>query len=322
MDALVMFKSAEDIYRQTGLFDKIIFHDFLNAPAMKSLKFVFGLRGKYDATLNVYPSNRREYNVVQFLIGAKKRGGIRYLRSDLLQFGFLSNVRITEDDLLHNVQENIRLSEKLLDFSAAGEPDLLLPLTEKDSTRAKNFLAGADIKETDLVIGFHAGSATFKNQTKRRWEPMKFAELAKQLIEKKDAYILIFGGPEETALKTEIPRASGSSRVLIPTTATIIESAAIIKRCNAFVTNDSGMMHIASAVKTPTVAIIGPTNTNYIHPWHTEYETASIFLECSPCFIYSPRPLSCSRNDIKFKCIKDLPVEMVFHKVERLLNRN
>jgi len=183
-------------------------------------------------------------------------------------------------------------------------------------------LDGAGIKETDVIIGFHAGSATFKNQTKRRWEPEKFAELARNLTEKRNFYILIFGGPEETELKEKIRLISKSPKVLIPPSNTIIESAALMKRCSVFVTNDSGMMHLASATKTPTVSIIGPTNTNYIHPWHTEYEIASLYLDCSPCFFYSPKPLTCSRTDIKFKCIKELTVEMVYQKVIRLLKRN
>jgi lipopolysaccharide heptosyltransferase II len=322
MDALVMFKGAQEIYQQSGLFDNIVYHDFLNAPLTKSLALLFRLRKKYDASINVYPANRREYNVIQFLVGANRRGGIKYLRRDLLELGFLNNVTIIENDSLHNVQENIRLTEQVLNFSAKEEPDLVLPLTENDQAYSKNFLNGAGIEETDTAIGFHAGSAVFKNQIKRRWEPEKFAELAGRLTENANTHVLIFGGPEETELKKTIQQASKSSRVLIPTSNTIVESAALLKRCSVFVTNDSGMMHIAASTKTPTVAIIGPTNTNYIHPWHTEYEIASLFLECSPCFIYSPRPLKCFRKDVKFKCVKELTVEMVFQRVIHLLSRN
>lgn len=322
MDALVMFKGARDIYLQSGLFDNIIYHDFLNAPLTTSVGIVSILRKQYDASMNVYPANRKEYNVIQFLVGAKKRGAIKYLRRSFRELGFLNNVIVNENDLLHNVQENIRLSEKILDFAANEEPDLVLPLTENDCEYARKFLNDNGIRETDIVIGFHAGSATFKNQIKRRWEPAKFAALAKILVEKKGAYVLILGGQEETELKKEIKQSSKSPRVLIPPSGTIIESAALMKTCNAFVTNDSGMMHLAAATKTPTVAIIGPTNTNYIHPWHTEYEIASLFLECSPCFIYSPRPLICSRNNVEFKCIKELTVEMVFQKVLHLIGRH
>lgn len=321
LDALVMFKSAGDIYRQSGLFHRVIFHDFLKAPVLSSLKTVFGLRDHYDASITVYPSNRREYNVIQFLIGAKKRAAVKYPRRDPVEFGFLNNKRIPENDLLHNVQENIRLSEELLGFTATEEPDLVFPLTERDCSTAGEFVVKAGIKDGDTVVGFHAGSATFKNQIKRRWDPQKFSQLAERLAKEKDAWILLFGGSDETALKKQIGESSRSPKVLIPPSGTIIESAALMKRCNALVTNDSGMMHVAAALKVPTVAIIGPTNTNYIHPWHNEYEIASLYLDCSPCFYYSPRPLTCSRKDVKFKCVKELGVEMVYDRINHLLER-
>jgi heptosyltransferase-2 len=256
------------------------------------------------------------------MIGANKRAGVKYLRQDLLQLGFLNNSRVNENDLLHNVEENIRLSEKLLGFSSVDTPDLTLPLGEDDRAFAKIYFDKARIDDGAIVIGFHAGSATFKNQINRRWDPQKFAELARLLVKNRNAHVLVFGGPEEKTLITEIAHTSGSKQVLVPPSSTIIESASLMKRCNAFVTNDSGMMHLAAALKLPTVAIIGPTNTNYIHPWHTEYEVASLFLDCSPCFVYSPRPLRCSRNDIKFKCIKELTAETVFQRVIHLLDRS
>jgi heptosyltransferase II len=82
-----------------------------------------------------------------------------------------------------------------------------------------------------------------------------------------------------------------------------------------FVTNDSSQMHIAAALGLKVVAIIGPTNQNYIYPWKTKHKIVSLNLDCSPCFFYSPTPLICSRNDTKFKCIKELFVEMVYQSI-------
>jgi heptosyltransferase-2 len=79
-------------------------------------------------------------------------------------------------------------------------------------------------------------------------------------------------------------------------------------------------MHVASALKLRVVAIIGPTNPNYIHPWKTEHKIVTLNLDCAPCFIYSPRPLICFRKDIKFKCIKELGVELVYKVVAEFLD--
>ncbi len=98
IDALVMVKGAEDIYSSNPNINQVYYFDFLKERKLKSLKFVGGLRNKYDASINVYPSNRKEYNTINFLIGAKQRVGVRYLRRNKQNFGFLNNVTIPEDD--------------------------------------------------------------------------------------------------------------------------------------------------------------------------------------------------------------------------------
>ena len=320
IDALVMFRSAKDMYERNPNFNKVIFFDFLNSSKPQALKFVFQLRKKYDASINVYPSNRKEYNIINFLIGAPKRAGASYLRMNLSEFGFLNNFTIIEDDSVHNVETNIRIIEKLLKKKFEEKPGLIFPLNNDDELFASEFLNLHGIEKDDIVIGFHPGSATLKNHINRRWEPEKFIELGKKLIEQQQAKVLIFGGPEEDELKQSIVKSIDSSNAISVETETLPQSAAIVKRCNVFVTNDSSMMHIASAMKRKVVAIIGPTNTSYIHPWNTEYKIVSLNLDCSPCFFYSPRPLICFRNDVKFKCIKELDVEMVYDTVKNFLN--
>ncbi len=321
IDALVMFKGAQQIYERTGIFDNVIYHDFLNRPKLESLKVVLLLRGKYDSSINIYPSNRKEYNLIQYLIGSKTRAAIRYLRRDTSELGFLNSASIIENDSLHCVEENVALCEKVFGFKAEEIPNLQFPLTEEDFQFADRFLISNEIGNNDLVVGFHAGTATFKNQIKRRWEPEKFAALGKRFSSENGANVLVFGGPDEAELKREIITRAESQNVIGVDTPGLPETAAVMKRCDLFVTNDSSLMHIASAMKRKVVAIIGPTNTNYIHPWHTEYEIASLHLECSPCFVYSPRPLMCFRDDVKFKCIKELDVDKVYEKAISLLLR-
>ena len=158
-----------------------------------------------------------------------------------------------------------------------------------------------------------------KNHINRRWEPEKYADLIVKLINEKNAKVLIFGGPDEEKLKENIISRVNSDSVYNINSSTLVQTAAIIKRSNLFISNDSGLMHIAAAMGRKMVAIIGPTNINYIHPWQTENKIVSLELDCAPCFYYSPKPLTCSRTDIQYKCIKDLSVEKVFDTVESLI---
>lgn len=319
--ALVMFKAVKDFYERNGNINKVYYFDFLTEGFFKSLKFIFSLRGKYDISINVYPSNRKEYNVINFLLGAKQRAAVEYLRKDFSNLGFLNNLRTLESDSVHNVQSNIRLCEKLTARTSKEISSLQFPLTDSDYNFANAFFKEKNIDAQDLVIGFHPGSATLKNQANRRWEPEKFASLGKRLIEKYNAKILLFGGPTEDELKQNIVDQINSPNAFSVVSHNLTESGAVMKRCNVFVTNDSSLMHIASALQLKIVAIIGPTNTNYIYPWKTPHKIVSLNLDCSPCFIYSPRPLICNRNDVKFKCIKELDVERVYAAVLEFMNK-
>jgi len=312
IDALVMFKGTKEIYETNPDFNKVIHFDFLKEGAANSLKFVVGLRNKYDATINVYPSNRKEYNFISFLIGAKKRVGVEYLRMNSQNLGWLNNVTVQENDKTHNAQTNIKLIEKFLNKKFDDEPEMQIDLSSDDKTYADSFLKENKISNKDFIVGFHPGCATLKNHIKRRWEPEKFAEVGKKLIKDKNAKVFLFGGPEEEELKSSIHKMIDSENTYVIKTEKFLQSIAIMKRCDVFVTNDSALMHVASALGLKVVAIIGPTNPNYIHPWKTEHKIVSLNLDCAPCFFYTPKPLTCSRTDVQFKCIKELDVEMVY----------
>ncbi len=319
IDALTMFKGAKEMYERNSNLSEALYFDFLHRSKIESLKYVLSLRNKYDAAINIYPSNRKEYNAINYLIGARKRAGVKYLRMDFENLGFLNNIRIIEDDSRHNVETNIMLVEKLLNTQFSEQPKLEFPLKDEDENYAAGFLNDKGIKEGDIVIGFHPGSATLKNHINRRWEPEKFAALGKRLINEIGANIFIFGGPEEDDLKSSIKKMIGLQSAYEIKTASLPQGLGLIKRCNLFVSNDSSMMHIASSLERKVVAVIGPTNTSYIHPWKTKYKIASLNLECSPCFFYSPKPLLCKRTDLKYKCIKELDVDYVYREVIELL---
>lgn len=321
IDALVMLKGVEDIYSRLEEINKIHYHDYLKSSKSASLFFTLGLRNKYDLSINVYPANRKEYNLISFLVGAKKRAAVKYLRNGGTNFSFLNNVLVNEDDSLHNVQENLHMAELLTGRKGSEKLPLNFPLRIEESSFAEELLKKYSITENDLVIGFHPGCATLKNHIKRRWEPAKFGELGKLLIREQKAKILIFGGPDELELKETVSYKINDNSAYTINTSSLAETAAVMKRCDLFVTNDSSLMHVASSLRLNTIALIGPTNINYIHPWQTNYEIVSLNLSCAPCFHYSPKPLTCSRTDIQFKCIKQLEVNLVYEKAKGFIRK-
>jgi len=278
------------------------------------------MRGKYSHSISVYPSNRKEYNVISLLVGAKHRGGVKYIRSDFSNLGFLNNFRIHESDTQHNAITNIELVKHLFSIDLNEEPPYNFPINDNNKNFAQSFLERKNISPNELIIGMHPGCNTLKNHINRRWAPEKFARLADLLTEKYAAKIILFGGPEEAELRREVKK-SAKSEILESDAKSLPDSAALIKKCNLFITNDSSLMHVSSAMGLPVVAIIGPTNKNYISPWKTEYAIASLELECAPCFFYSPKPLKCKRTDTLYKCVKELSPEGVLKEVSKLLQK-
>lgn len=312
MDALVMYKGTKEIFNSNAHLSKVIYFDFMKEGVLNSLRFILSMRNNYDVTINVYPSNRKEYNIINYLFAAKKRAGVQYLRMNFVNLGWLNNVTVLENDKTHNVQTNIKLIEKLLDKKFEEEPAMQITLSDDEMLFAENFFNDKNILKKDFVVGFHPGCATLKNHIKRRWEPEKFADLGKKLIGEKNAKVLLFGGPEEEELKSSINSMINSQNSFVIKTEKFLQSIAIMKRCNVFITNDSALMHVASALGLKVIAIIGPTNPYYIHPWKTDHKIVTLNLDCSPCFFYTPKPLICSRTDVQFKCIKELNVDMVY----------
>lgn len=320
IDLLCMIKGVKEIYHFNPNINRIIYFNFLKEGIINSLKFISQIRKRYDVTINVYPSNRSEYNIISYLIGAKKRCAVKYLRKGFTNLYFLNNIIITENDSLHNVEENLLLIEKLLGIKELEKKGMEIFFDNDTQTFANDYIKNILSKdEQTKIVGIHAGCATLKNHIKRRWEPEKFAELIKILKNEYKFNILLFGGPDELELNEQINSLANNSAHIVKTE-TLLQTAAIMKHCNFFITNDSALMHIASALQLKTLAIFGPTNTNYVHPWKTQHQIAKLNLDCQPCFYYSPKPLTCNRNDIKFKCIKELRVENVLEEFKKLMN--
>ncbi len=319
IDVIVMYKGSEEILRSTGLADKVVRFDFLKEGPFRSLSFVLSLgRNRYSHAINVYPSNRKEYNIISFLTGAVRRGAVKYIRRDLTNLGFLNNVTVREDDTRHNVETNLLLVRKMFGIESGDKPPLIFNISDDSNAWAVDYLKKINSGKK-YIIGMHPGCSTLKNHIKRRWEPEKFADLAENLSVHHNASVLIFGGPEEDELKNYVKSKTTAPDIRVVNAPSLAKSAALINLCHAFVTNDSSLMHVSAAMGVRTVAIIGPTNTSYIYPWQTEHRIAALNLECAPCFFYSPKPLSCTRTDVQYKCIKELMPEHVFSKLTELL---
>ncbi|MBZ0204591.1 MAG: glycosyltransferase family 9 protein [Ignavibacteria bacterium] len=311
IDMLVMYRQVEDIYRNNPNVNNVYFIDFMKQSKIKSLKEVLVLRkNRYDASINVYPSNRKEYNLVQFMLGAKKRIAIRYNHVSRANLDFLNTTLKKEELNRHNVLENFDLVKTLI--SDAAEEELgpfIVNFSIEDKTNARKHLIDAGLMN-NFLVGFHAGSATLKGHIHKRWAAEKYAELAKVLYNKYDARVILFG--TENDVNSRIHEATKDFSYIPPANG-IMESLALMQRCNFFVSNDTALMHLAAGLKIPQVAIFGYTNYKELYPWQNKHVSVRKELACSPCFYNSPKPVHCIfTGEEEFKCKTTISVQEVF----------
>jgi heptosyltransferase-2 len=312
---LVMFKGSKEILEQNPHIDRVLLWEFLKQGTLRSLKYLLRLRReRFDISIIAYPANRIEYSLVHLLAGARMRCGHRYQHRDWRGLSFLNGHTVREDDRRHNVEENLALV-RLLGAEVQLPTVLELFLTADDRIFARDWLVRHQLDDT-LLVGFHAGTAEFKNQAKRRWAVEKFAALGDRLTDEVGARILIFGGPDEEELKDDILGRMSESAIIVSST-TMRQTAALIERCALFISNDSALMHTAAAMQVPCVVVFGPTNPKWVCPYGTRHHIVRLDLPCSPCFYYSAKPLSCIRGN--FACIKEIEVDQVMAVARRFL---
>ena len=118
------------------------------------------------------------------------------------------------------------------------------------------------------LIAIHPGAGWYS--LARRWPPAYFAQLARMLISQFRATILLVGGPDEVELAEKVRWGIGkyhSAEVhVVAGQTSIAQSAALFARCDLFIGNDSGPLHLATAAGVPAVGIFGLSNWRAFGP--------------------------------------------------------
>ncbi|UCE19134.1 MAG: glycosyltransferase family 9 protein [Gemmatimonadota bacterium] len=317
--ALVMYKSSFDVLDGNPNLDEVILWEFLKEGSVKSLKFMVRLRKeRFDMSIIAFPANRLQYNMVSFLAGAKLRLGHRYKHQNLIHFPFLNHKTILESDELHNVEENLRLLELLGVRPEDFRPTLEIFPSKEDTEKAGVFWEEHGLARWPYVFGMHVWSTTLKDMHFKCWDKAKFAALIDQLKERYNCEFLLFEGPHDQEVNTFILKTVRHKPIIVRDT-TVKETAALLKRCNLLITNDSGVMHVGAAIGVPLVAIFGPTNDRWVGPFTERRVLVKKNLPCQPCFIYSTKHLECKAG-LNFECLTSIAVEDVLAAVERSLD--
>jgi len=193
----------------------------------------------------------------------------------------LYNKKITiPKDIIHAVDKNLYLVSQIVDKKPLSHfPKLKILNNEKKSIFEKLKIEG--IEKSDICIGI-APSARWESKS---WPPGFFAETI-DIIAQKHKYLkfLIIGVPEDQKIADAIISKSTNKNIISMTgKSSMGELVELIRYCKIFISNDSGPMHIASAIGTPVFALFGPTDSSKTGPYGEKHHLFKSNLNCEKC---------------------------------------
>ncbi len=311
---------AAEIFKESPDIDEIILYDEQYKGIIGKLKLARILRHKkFDKAILL--QNAFDAALIAWLAGIPERIGYRRdYRSFLLTKAVPLNNALAEE---HQVYYYLNLLKEAGIKPVTTEPYIYLSDEERERARALLTLSPITHHPSPL-IGINPG-ATYGSA--KRWPPENFAGLICRIILELEGRVIIFGSPAEVEIADEIiKKTEGSIKVITPITHHLLpvlnmsgktnlrELAALISECDAFITNDSGPMHMASALHVPIAALFGSTDSSATGPLGEGHKVITKKLSCSPCL-----ERECPEGHLN--CMRAIAPEEVFSALKDLLPR-
>lgn len=259
------------------------------------------LRGQYERAI-VLPRSLKSA-LVPWFAGIRQRTGYR----GEWRIGLINDMRPFDPNRLdQTVKRFIALGMERIDDSLPVPPEPRLRI-DRDAQASVTHRLGLDLTKpvVALMPGAEYGPA-------KQWPVSYFGELAGRLAAN-GASVWILGSAKEAALGREIAQAAGAAGVVSLAGETVlVEAVDLLALARVAVSNDSGLMHIAAAVGTHTVAIYGSSTPDFTPPLTANATVHYRRLACSPCFARD-----CPLGHLD--CLVGIGVDEVHAGVERAL---
>lgn len=298
-------KQNKTVYENVSFIDHIIEFEPKN---VFQLLFLFR---KFDLSFDCEPYMKLSGLVSWFC--AKQRIGFSHTIRSLLY-----THSIDFNDNQHEVLTYMDLA-KIAGVNYIPEQLEKLGYAPKNKQKVDSLLKEANISESDFVVGFCIGSGGSSRQ--RMWPAEHFAQLADRLIKEKKAKIIFVGAPEEAVLIYEAQskmQFSNQTHNLAGKTG-IKDLFYLAERCNLFISNDTGPMHVTAAQGTKTIGIFGPNISSRFGPFGKNNRSIEKFLPCRPCInVHKGQLPKCKYADEGY-CMKLISVDDVYSIIEKMI---
>ncbi|MDD5681102.1 MAG: lipopolysaccharide heptosyltransferase II [Candidatus Omnitrophica bacterium] len=298
---------AEDIAAGNPYLNEVIIYDKDGAhnSFFATLLFGIGLRKKkFDTVVILHPTNRS--HIIAFLAGIPNRIGFDK------KMAFLLTKRVSDKKFLGEKHELDYTLDILRSIGVTPKDrNLFVPVKSSHENAIAIKLAREGYNGSDLLLAVHPGASC----PSKKWPAERFAGLIDRLSKDYDFRIVVVAGPDDASVVARMKKNLKSNVIDLSGKTSVGELAALFKRCCLFISNDSGPVHIASAVGTPCIVIFGRKQPG-LSPrrWGPTGKNDIVLHKDAGCTV-------CLAHNCKngFKCLQAVTVDDVFEAVKRVL---
>jgi ADP-heptose:LPS heptosyltransferase len=203
------------------------------------------------------------------------------------------------DERMHAIDHHLSSLKAIGIPSASASTSPMIYLGHEERQEAERFLRnqGWNLKG---IIALHPGAGS----RKKAWPAARFSALARALASQSNK-ILIIQGPADEVAAQEVVAGLGRIPYLLVRDLPITKLAALLSYASLFIGNDSGISHLAAALRRPTIALFGPTDPLCWAPRSDRAFWLQGKAACSPCTKDGQR--LCGRQ----RCLEGIEVEQV-----------
>ena len=287
---------ASPVLHGNPFVDNVITYD---TRVDSSISIITGVRrNHYDLVIDLFANPRTA--VITLLSGARYRVGFPF-KWRRIAYNIVVTPRSGD---VHNVEFNLDALRRLGIEVTSTAPSFYLD--EESRKFAQSFLDDNDLPAGEFFTINIGGGWEIK-----RWPVEKFIELSSMISHSLKRRVVVLYGPSEEADAARISTASKG--VLAPQTS-LKQMGAILSLSKLLITNDSGPMHIAAALRVPTLAIFGPTSPRLQGPYGNISEIVrNERLDCLECNL--------TKCPIGNPCMKELDAVTVFEHLQSLIGK-
>lgn len=225
--------------------------------------------------------------------------------------GFFLDIKAHENQFgtVHEVERKLLIAKAL--GARVADSNIEFKVSQKDRKFIDRWLKKKKVSKNNMLVGLNPGSFL----PSRRWSKDGFIKIGKQLYDKYGVQVIITGGSKERQLVSDMADKLKDIRPLKFLDFNIRQLGALLERLQLFITNDTGSMHIASALNVPIIAIFGPENHYRYRPYGnglSKIIVSGVSLSCRPC-----EKFDCKTHE----CMESITPDIVWKEVESVMKK-